>query len=459
MLKFVGIAPHPPVIIPEVGRDRVMAAQKTVDGLQELCRRVREQAPRLVVLITPHGPVLRKGLAVLEGECLYGDFGQFGAPQVKLTLPVDRELLRLLELETAGEVARPVTIDPLDRRYAFQQLDHGTMVPLYYLDQAKVKIPGIQLTASFDSFDQLYRFGSSLRRSLEKRGEPAAVIASGDLSHRLSPGAPGGYSPRGATFDRLLIDLLREGKVEQILALDRQLVEEAGECGLRPVIIALGLFEGENLRTEIISYEGPFGVGYLVAELSARKKPATAFPESVADFCPSGLPGPVQPVLLARQSLRYFLEHGRMMSPPQPLPPGMEKPAGVFVSLKKGGRLRGCIGTVEPVRQNLAEEIIFNAVDAAVRDPRFEQVSLEEVDELSISVDLLTPPEPVSSLQELDHRVYGVLVGSGSRRGLLLPDLEGIDSVEEQVMIARRKAGIAPHEKIDLYRFRVERYI
>lgn len=134
--------------------------------------------------------------------------------------------------------------------------------------------------------------------------------------------------------------------------------------------------------------------------------------------------------------------------------------AGAFVSIHEHGELRGCIGTIEPVRKNLAEEIISNAISASTRDPRFEPVSEEELDQLEINVDVLTPPQPISSEAELDVRRYGVIVEKGFRRGLLLPDLEGVDSVAYQVSIAKRKAGIGEKEKdVRLYRFEVIRHV
>jgi AmmeMemoRadiSam system protein A len=136
----------------------------------------------------------------------------------------------------------------------------------------------------------------------------------------------------------------------------------------------------------------------------------------------------------------------------------MRRRAGAFVSIKKLGDLRGCIGTIEPTCDDLAQEIIHNAVAAATRDPRFEPIDESELPYLSYSVDVLSPPEPVNGPEELDPRRYGVVVQSGRRRGLLLPDLPGVDSVEEQVGIARSKAGILPGEPVDLYRFQVERY-
>ncbi|MGM0653105.1 MAG: AmmeMemoRadiSam system protein A [Bacillota bacterium] len=166
----------------------------------------------------------------------------------------------------------------------------------------------------------------------------------------------------------------------------------------------------------------------------------------------------LNPADLARRILDFYLKEGSLPKIPEELPSEYYKRAGVFVSLKKDGQLRGCIGTVEPVRETLAEEIAVNAVSAAVRDPRFPPVSMEELPELSISVDVLGSMERIQSEEELDPKQYGVLVRSGSRSGLLLPNLEGINSVEEQLDIARRKAGILPGQPAELYRFKVTRF-
>lgn len=167
---------------------------------------------------------------------------------------------------------------------------------------------------------------------------------------------------------------------------------------------------------------------------------------------------PISPDQLARECLEYYLQKGSLPKMPEVLPLEYEARAGVFVSLKKDGQLRGCIGTVEPVRDNLAEEIAANAVSAAVRDPRFPAVSREEMEDITVSVDILGPMEPVKSEKDLDPQKYGVLVRSGSRSGLLLPRLEGINTVEKQVEIARSKAAISPGEPVQLYRFKVTRY-
>ena len=165
------------------------------------------------------------------------------------------------------------------------------------------------------------------------------------------------------------------------------------------------------------------------------------------------------PVRIAKASLKHLMEHGKVLPAfEEPVPTELQKPAGVFVSLKKQGQLRGCIGTILPTQPDATTEIIRNAVSAAAGDPRFPRVQPQELADLEISVDILTTPEPIASTAELDPRRYGVIVRCGGRSGILLPDLEGVDSVADQVDIACRKAGIHPGEALDLYRFEVARY-
>jgi len=161
---------------------------------------------------------------------------------------------------------------------------------------------------------------------------------------------------------------------------------------------------------------------------------------------------------LARRTIESYVRDGKVIAPPKELSEEMTKRAGAFVSLHRRGQLRGCIGTIEPVRANVAQEIIQNAISAATRDPRFSPVVANELADLDISVDVLGEPEPISSLEELDPKEYGVIVECGGRRGLLLPDLEGVDTPQQQVDIALRKAWISSNERYQMYRFKVVRY-
>lgn len=163
-------------------------------------------------------------------------------------------------------------------------------------------------------------------------------------------------------------------------------------------------------------------------------------------------------VELAKKSIETYIKEGRIIEPPKPLLPEMTKKSGVFVSLKKHGQLRGCIGTYMPQCKNIALEIIKIAISAATQDYRFTPVEKDELEDIVYSVDVLSPPEKVEDVSELDHKKYGVIVVSGYRKGLLLPDIEGVDTVEDQLRIAKLKAGILPREEVEIYRFEVKRY-
>lgn len=161
---------------------------------------------------------------------------------------------------------------------------------------------------------------------------------------------------------------------------------------------------------------------------------------------------------LAKKSVETYVREGKIIEPPEPLPPEWFERAGVFVSIKKHRQLRGCIGTITPCHGNVAMEIIKNAIASATQDPRFDPVKKDELKELEYSVDVLSPPQKIKDLSELDSKKYGVIVVSGGRRGVLLPDLDGVDTVEEQLRITRIKAGILPEEEIEIYKFEVKRY-
>lgn len=468
MLSIIGIAPHPPIIIPQIGRGDTNRVEQTINGMKLLSRKFKENNIQSLIVITPHGPIMRGGPAISTAQQLSGNFGQFGSAGIEVQFSTDQKLLELVKEETANEPVRPVFSDDGRKDYEDDEtLDHGAMVPLYYLHQQGVLAPGLYVTIGFQPYHELFEFGHSLRRAIDRRDLPVAVLASGDLSHRLTATAPAGYSLRGAEFDRLLVDYIQGGQVEEILNFDPKLVEEAGECGLRSIIIALGILGEQSFESEVLSYEGPFGVGYMVAVLFPGMSSAgdannsKKIAEETADTTvePKAAENELfNPAGLARATLEKYFKEGRLPKPEDPLPAGYSQQAGVFVSLKIEGKLRGCIGTVEPVRENLAEEIIANTIGAAFKDPRFPAVSSEEFPDLQFSVDVLSPMERVNSEAELDHKKYGVMVRRGGRSGLLLPDLDSVNSVQAQINIAKQKAGILPDEPADLYRFTVTRY-
>jgi AmmeMemoRadiSam system protein A len=444
MLVCAGVSPHPPIIIPEIGGDELQKAKSTVTAMREWAAFMTEQRPEVLVFISPHGVFTRRQMGYLQTQDLFGDFAAFGAMEISFQVKNDLDLARKIAEEASREGVEVLGVD-LDNWYVNDpgSLDHGITVPLYYLEEAGLDASLVAFGISLLPLPKLYKFGQALGRVLESSHQRAGIIASGDLSHRLMPGAPAGYSPRGREFDLLIKESLEKMDAQLLLNISDDLVEDAGECGLRPIIMLLGALKNYEVEPTIYSYEGPFGVGYLVAGFrigDRAEEPGTS------------------PVQLARESLEHYLRTGKVMSIPDPVPEGMEKSAGVFVSLKKDEQLRGCIGTFEPIRENIASEIIHNAVAAGVEDPRFWPVELDELSEIDISVDVLTPSEQVDSKDDLDPKRYGIIVKSGRRTGLLLPDLEGVNTADEQISIACQKAGISPGDEVELYRFEVIRY-
>ncbi len=440
-LLICGLSPHPPLLIPDIGGDNIKGVEKTRDAMEKFSKAIKEADPDTLIFITPHGPIFKDAISLLGEKTLSGDFRRFRAPRVKLAFENDLELLALIE-EKAREAFIPtitLTHDAGGRYGVSAELDHGTMVPLYYLDKVGLHPSLVTIGFGLLPFEELYSFGRALRSAIEASGKKVAIIASGDLSHKLTPDAPYGYEPMGQVFDERLMELLKKMDVKGIMNLDKDLIEKAAECGLRSIIIMLGALHGLKVSPEILSYEGPFGVGYGVALLKINAESSL--------------------VRLARETVEEYVRNGRVISRPKTLEPEMIGPAGVFVSIKKDGQLRGCIGTIGPTQPSIAEEIISNTISASTRDPRFLPVREEELESLVYSVDVLTEPEAISRLSELDPKRYGVIVSKGNRRGLLLPNLEGVDSVEEQVMIAKRKAGIDINDHdVALERFEVIRW-
>lgn len=452
-IVFCGIVPHPPVMVPEVGGADAERVRATRESLLELGRRMKAAGAETLVIISPHGPVFRDVVALNTAARVYGDLGRFRAPGVKFDVETDRELAARITA-TSRAYDLPVTglgVEAARRydRFDLLKLDHGVTAPLYWLQKGGFAGRIIVVGMSLLPREQLYTFGKVVRQAAGELGRKTALVASGDLSHRVTPGAPAGYTPRGAEFDDQLVDLIRRSDTGGVLNIDAQLTADAGECGLRAIIMLLGALDGGAWAGDVLSYEAPFGVGYMVAELRPR----------AADRAGSGgseAPGFL--VRLARQHLENYIRGIPGKPAVGAAPPEFHKPGGAFVTLKKGGRLRGCIGTIWPTRDSVIEEVLDNAIAAGTRDPRFAPVGPEELDELEYSVDVLGPPEPVDGPEQLDPKKYGVIVSRGSRRGVLLPDLEGIDTVAEQVAVARQKAGIGPREEVRLERFRVTRY-
>lgn len=265
-IVFGAISPHPPIIIPEVGGSETKKVQKTIKALEKLALKLAEKEPDILIVITPHGLVYPDRMNVCGLPKLQGDFGNFGAPQIKYKWENDLKLAYKIN-KSANKENIPTLLYDNGGAGGTLELDHGVLVPLYYLTQNLAEVKVLPIAYSFLDNLRHFAFGEILAEIGKSENQNIAIIASGDLSHRLIPSAPAGFAPGGKKFDQDLISKIKTKDIEGILNFDEDFVEEAGECGLKSIIILLGALEKLKWQPEILSYEGPFGVGYLVANL------------------------------------------------------------------------------------------------------------------------------------------------------------------------------------------------
>ena len=460
MITYLAFSPHPPLIVPAVGGSRLRDVQATVDGMKKMAARVSQSSPDTLVFLTPHGNVFSDAISCLGDAKLKGDFSNFNASDARTTCANDMELVNRIGLQCADHGINFVLIDKENAlRYRLNNdLDHGILVPYYYLSEAGLgQIPIVAISIGFLPMIQLFQLGTFITRSADYLGRKIAVIASGDMPHRLKSQGPYDYHPDGSRFDQEVEKLLLASDTRGLLNIPEKLRKNAGECGYPSLVIMLGCLDKYQYQSEIFSYEGPFGVGYLVAGLTPVKETEESFLEEWKGKDRVSSDKASIHVKWARQVLNEYLNTGKTPELPEEYRELTQTRAGAFVSLKKHGNLRGCIGTILPSYNDLSEEIAHNAVSAGIRDPRFRPVTAQEMKDLVFSVDVLSDPEPCQK-EDLDPKYYGVIVTKGRRRGLLLPDLEGVDTVEEQLSIALRKAGIKPNEEYKIERFTVTRH-
>ena len=456
------VMPHPPLAVPAVGRGEESKIKNTIEAMQAIATEITELAPDVVVFITPHGTVYSDYFHISPQETAAGDFSRFGTEGTKYETVYDN----LLALEIQNQAAA-MDLPAGTQGQRNKQLDHGVLVPMHYINEKYSSYKSVRVSVSGLDSASHYKLGQAIARAANVLGKKIAVVASGDLSHKLSKNGAHGFHKDGAEFDKQIMRYMGEGDFLSLLMMPQKLRNNAAECGYSPFVVLAGCLDKTEISAKHLSYECPFGVGYGVISFSCmgennsrnilelwnkqNAEQARALHENEDPYR-----------ALARKSLEHRLNYGKPMdfsANGHCLPTEMlEKKAGVFVSLHKNGELRGCIGTISPTTNTVAEEIIQNAVSAGLKDSRFSAVTVDELPLITYKVDVLDEPEEIESPELLDVFNYGVIVESGFKRGLLLPNLDGVDTVDEQVSIAMRKAGIGPHEKVKLKRFKVTRH-
>ncbi len=457
------MVPHPPMIVPDVGRGSERQVQETIDAYDKVAKEIAELKPETIIITSPHTTMYSDYFHISPGAGAKGDFGDFRASKVTFDEKYDYELVNEL-IDVLQEDDFPAGIEGERRK----QLDHGTMVPLYfirkYYDGGKI----VRIGLSGYPLPDHYRLGMYIKEIVEKLGRKAVFVASGDLSHKLQDYGPYGFAPEGPVYDDRIMDVMGRGAFGELFDFDEDFCDKAAECGHRSFVIMAGAFDGMAVKVNKYSHQDVTGVGYGICSFYPEGEDSGRYfldnKKIEVLRMKEGSDGYVK---LAWASLESYIRSRKRLKVPKDIPTELKdslpdeifsKRAGAFVSIHKNGRLRGCIGTIAPTRDSIAEEIIQNAISASTRDPRFEPITVDELDMLEVNVDILGEPEDIESIEQLDVKKYGVIVTSGYKRGLLLPDIEGIDDPETQVSIAMNKGGIRPSEKYSLQRFEVVRH-
>ena len=465
------MVPHPPMIVPEVGRGSEKQVEKTIRSYEQVADEIASLCPDTIIITSPHQTMYADYFHISPGKRAKGSFKRFGVPGVKFSEEYDEDLVDKIS-EIADREHLPCgTLGEED-----SELDHGTMVPLWFIRNKYKGGKIVRIGLSGLPLKDHYKLGMIIRDAVEKLERKAVFVASGDLSHKLQDYGPYGFAKEGPEYDKRIMDVMGRAAFGELFDFSESFCDKAAECGHRSFVIMAGAWDRKNVRTEVLSHEDVTGVGYGIC---------TFYPEDGdcpdRNFLNSFLLKKEKElnekreasdiyVRLARLSLESYIRDRRMISIPEDLIKlaGGEKipdqllrsRAGAFVSIHKFGNLRGCIGTIFPCAPNVAQEIANNAISASTRDPRFDPITEDELPDLEINVDVLGEPEDIVSADQLDVKRYGVIVsGKGGRRGLLLPDLDGVDTVEDQIAIAMQKGGIRPSDDFKLQRFEVVRHV
>ena len=453
------MVPHPPMIVPEIGRGSEAQVADTTAAYERVADEIAALAPETIIITSPHSVMYADYFHISPGRSASGNFAGFRAPGVGFNEEYDTELVREICRLADKEDFPAGTLGERDK-----ELDHGTMVPLWFIRNRYKGGKIVRIGLSGLPLIDHYRFGMMIREAAENTGRWVVFVASGDLSHKLQDYGPYGYTPEGPEYDERIMDVMGRAAFGELLDFDSTFCDKAAECGHRSFVIMGGAFDGTAVKAEKLVHQDVTGVGYGICTFYPEgadgsrhflEKKMTEIEEELKTRREQS----DEYVRLAREAVEAYVLRREVLDVPAGLPDEMlSKQAGTFVSIHEHGELRGCIGTIGPTRSCVAEEIIGNAISASTRDPRFPAIKADELPWLDINVDVLGEPEDIDSEDELDVKRYGVIVSCGRKRGLLLPDLDGIDTPRQQVEIAMKKGGIHKFERYKLQRFEVIRH-
>ena len=451
------MAPHPPLIVSEVGEGKESEVLATIRSYEKIAQDIAKIKPDTIIISSPHAPLYSDYFYLASGNRLEGSFDKFSAPEVSFSEINDVSLVEKIE-----ELAKMDNFPA--GRVKEDELDHGVMVPLYfirkYLSDFKIIVVGLSFLPLIDN----YKMGMLISKAVDALDRRAVFVASGDLSHKLQDYGPYGFVKEGPMYDEKIMNIMKNADFDKLINFDSVLMDKASECGHRSFLIMAGALDGKKVIPKMFSHQDITGVGYGICSYHVNGKDNNrCFYQSYLDTLKKKIKKEEKDssiyVKLARNTIIEYIKNHKVVEVPDNLPEELlNKQSGVFVSIHKFGSLRGCIGTFLPTTDNIASEIIRNAISAATNDYRFPPIVVDELEWLEINVDVLSEPKPVTNMNILDPKKYGVIVRNEEKSGLLLPDLDGVDTVEEQLKIAKKKAGILDSDEYEIEYFEVTRY-
>ncbi len=470
------MVPHPPIMLPDVGRGEEKKIEKTTAAYMQVAERIAELKPDTIVISSPHSIMYADYFHISPGRSASGDMSQFNAGEISISVEYDTELVdEICSLATHYGSSDSSEIQDFPAGTMGERnpkLDHGTLIPLYYILKKYQDFKLVRIGLSGLPLAMHYEMGMIIQKAASNCQRRVVFVASGDLSHKMKEDGPYGYAAEGPEYDKKIMEVCSQADFIKLLDFDENFCDKAAECGHRSFVMMAGALDGLAVSGKELSHEATFGVGYGICsfevggEDDSRHFLDTWKANKLAELNEHRKNEDIY-VKAARFSLESYILNGIRVKKEDlrgeswaDIPDEMlEKEAGAFVSIHKEGQLRGCIGTIMPTCESVLEEILQNAISAAVNDPRFPAITSDELPYLEMSVDVLSEPEPIESKEMLDVKRYGVIVTNGQRRGLLLPNLDGVDTIDEQISIARRKAGIREDETVALERFEVVRHL
>lgn len=474
------VMPHAPVFIDEIGGNQTDDVRNTIIALNDIGKKIANQDPDVLVIISPHGPMFSDAIAVYDLDTYDGDFGLFGFADLKESYIKDQAFIDKLITLSKQEGFRyyPLKGNEFEKFQFKASLDHGVTVPLHFISKYLKSPQIVAMSFGTMAYTELIESGlliNEVAKILDKR---TVIIASGDQSHALKNSGPYRKHISGQRFDEKMVNGIKEEAYFKVFV-NQDEIEEAKECGLRSYALGIGALLNSQIKSQVLSYEGPFGVGYLCAEFKVFAEDQTVLINQYESFKRYLDKEREQQrknahfyVKLAQAAIESYVH-----LPKKPLvklseeevsingikfklidKKDLSKKSGVFVSIKDMNGLRGCIGTYIPTKDNILEEIVTNAIAAAASDPRFSPITVDELEDIIVTVDILSKMETVDNVDDLDVERFGIVVTDGVKSGLLLPQIEGIDTVDEQLKVAANKAGLTVDKIKHIERFTVDRY-